>query len=137
MSLGKRVAVILAGAVAKGAFEAGAIKVLVEKLAETGGRIVRVVATSSGALNGAMLAAGVHSGDPLDAARKLAALWVSDGSLRGVFHVNVNDFCTLRGVSDQQELLRLLSSHVRPHPSGHEINCGSWSRRSVVSPANR
>jgi NTE family protein len=122
MLLGQRVAVILAGAVAKGAFEAGALKVLAEKLAETGGRIVRIVAASSGALNGTMLAAGVHSGDLLSAARNLATLWVSDGGMCRVFHVNVRDVWALKGISDQQKLLRLLSSSVRPRPSGQEID---------------
>jgi NTE family protein len=121
MNLGERVAVIMAGAVAKGAFEAGALKVLAEKLAAEGGRIVRVVAASSGALNGTLLASGVHAGDTLGATQKLADLWVREGDLFHAFHLNLADLIGLRGASDQKNLIELLSSHVQPRPSGERV----------------
>ena len=122
MHLGRRVAVILAGAVAKGAFEAGALHVLAQKLAESDGRIVRIVAASSGALNGTLLASAVHSGDLPKAAKELASLWVREGGLFHAFHLSVGDVFARKGISDQQNLLRLLSSHVKPRPSGEEID---------------
>jgi predicted acylesterase/phospholipase RssA len=121
MNLGRRVAVILAGAVAKGAFEAGALKVLAEKLAASDGRIVRIVAASSGALNGTLLAAGAHGGDLPKAAADLATLWITEGGLGHALNLNWRDMFALRGVSDQRNLLRLLSSRLRPRSSGEEI----------------
>jgi NTE family protein len=122
MQLGSRVAVILAGAVAKGAFEAGALKVLAERLSATGGRIVRIVASSSGALNATLLAAAVHDGNVPEATADLRRLWVSEGGLFHAFHLNWGDFFALKGVSDQRNILRLLSSHVKPRASGEEID---------------
>src|SRR5215468_7254604 len=49
------IAVVLAGAVAKGAFEAGAIRAL----ADADVQVLRVIGASSGALNGTVLAASV------------------------------------------------------------------------------
>jgi NTE family protein len=121
MQPGSRIAVILAGAVAKGAFEAGALKVLAEKLAASDGRIVRIVAASSGALNATLLAAAVHAGNLPEATANLARLWVREGGLFHAFHLNLGDFFTLKGVSDQRNLLQLLSSHVKPRSSGEEI----------------
>ena len=121
MGLGRNVAVILAGAVAKGAFEAGALKVLAGKLAATDGRIVRIVAASSGALNGTLLAAAAHGGNLLEGASQLADLWVREGSLFHAFHLNLGDIFRLEGLSDQRQLLDLLSSNVKPRPSGADI----------------
>jgi NTE family protein len=119
------VAVILAGAVAKGAFEAGALDVL-------GGRnvnIVRIVGASSGALNATVLASGVHAGDVPAATSKLARLWQDEASLTHVFHFNPRDVLSLRGLSDQTKLLQLLERNVEPRPAGNPIEL-----RIVASP---
>lgn len=78
---GARVAVVLAGAVAKGAFEAGILSELVPRLYKAGARIVRLVGASAGALNAAVLAAGVRAGDPEGAVRAIADIWVNEGDL--------------------------------------------------------
>ncbi len=112
------VAVILAGAVAKGAFEAGALDVLGARNV----KIVRIVGASSGALNATVLASGVHAGDVLGATSKLVKLWQDDANLSHVFHFNPKDVLTLRGLSDQTKLLRLLESNVAPRVGGHPVD---------------
>ncbi len=121
MNLGRKVAVILAGAVAKGAFEAGVLKVLARELAATDGRIVRIVAASSGALNGTLLASAAHAGNLLEGTSNLADLWVREGGLFHAFHLNLGDVFRLEGISDQRQLLELMSSHVKPRPSGADV----------------
>lgn len=64
-------AVILAGAVAKGAFEAGALEVLSER----GLRVHSVMGTSAGALCGTVYAAGIRAGREREAAREMVAMW--------------------------------------------------------------
>jgi NTE family protein len=122
MNLGERVSVILAGAVAKGAFEAGALKVLAKKLSAEGGRIARIVAASSGALNATVLAGGVHEGDTLAATSKLAELWVNEGDLFHAFHLSLTNLLGLKGLSDASNLIKLLSSHVQPKATGEKID---------------
>ncbi|HXN33249.1 MAG TPA: patatin-like phospholipase family protein, partial [Polyangiaceae bacterium] len=51
-----------------------------------------------------------------------ASLWVREGDLFHAFHMNVGDFFAMKGVSDQQGLLKLLASHIQPRPSGEEID---------------
>jgi NTE family protein len=67
-------ALVLAGAVAKGAFEAGVLSVLVERRLE----ISAVVATSAGALNAALFATGVRLGRGPRTSAKLLSLWRED-----------------------------------------------------------
>jgi NTE family protein len=106
----RTVAVVLAGAVAKGAFEAGVIRALVRADVD----IVRIVATSSGALNGTLLAAAVRTGDLVGGAERLAALWQDHAEWNEVFHTSFRNILKLEGLSDQSRLLRLLREHVRP-----------------------
>jgi len=109
---GSKIAVVLAGAVAKGAFEAGALRVL----ARADLQITRIVAASSGALNGAMLAAGVHGGDQVAYVDKLVDLWREHGGWRDAFHFEVADLLSLRGVSDQSGLFKLTRDHITAAP---------------------
>jgi NTE family protein len=111
------VAVILAGAVAKGAFEAGALAVLGSRKVN----IVRVVGASSGALNATVLAGGVHAGDVPGATSKLVELWLDQASLTHVFDLSLRDMAHLRGLSDQAKVLRLLKSNVAPREDGKPI----------------
>ncbi|MET0600473.1 MAG: patatin-like phospholipase family protein [Baekduia sp.] len=70
----QRVAVVAAGAGARGAFEAGALSVLVPWLAERGMRPTVFVGTSAGAINAALLAANAHH-EPATAADALLEFW--------------------------------------------------------------
>lgn len=107
-------ALILAGAVAKGAFGAGVI----HELARRGERIHRIVATSSGALNGVMLAAGIRAGETMEAANRLVALWRDKGDWQHVFHPNIRGLMGGQGLSDGTEITELLRANVRPAPPG-------------------
>ncbi|HEY3802662.1 MAG TPA: patatin-like phospholipase family protein [Kofleriaceae bacterium] len=123
----KRIALILAGAVAKGAFSAG----VVQALARTNVQVVRIVAASSGALNGLLFAAGIRARDPVAAADRLVELWSDHGGWSQVFHVSLGDLVRREGVSDDKNLLALIRENVQPNPSqpGADIEL-----RLVVTP---
>jgi NTE family protein len=106
----KRIAVVLAGAVAQGAFEAGAIRALVRADVE----IVRIVAASSGALNGTVLASGLRRREAIAGAETLATLWRDHAEWNEVFHASFRDLLKRDGISDQKRLLGLLRDHVPP-----------------------
>lgn len=106
----KRIAVVLAGAVAQGAFEAGAIQALVRANVE----IVRIVAASSGALNGTVLASGLRARNGIAGAETLAMLWRDHAEWNEVFHTSFRDLLKRDGLSDQKRLLKLLREHVAP-----------------------
>jgi NTE family protein len=115
--MGKQVAVILAGAVARGAFEAGALQVLAKHDVD----IVRIVAASSGALNATVLARGVCAGDVAGATSKLVDLWKTEATLASAFDVNLADVVRLEGISDSARLLGLLESNVAPCESPRPV----------------
>jgi NTE family protein len=106
-------ALVLAGAVVKGAFEAGALEVI----ASRGITVRRIVAASSGALNGTAYAAGVRARREVTAARDLVRVWEEDASLCGTLHPNLRAMLGRRGISDQRKLLALLRRHVLPNRS--------------------
>jgi predicted acylesterase/phospholipase RssA len=72
-----RAALILAGAAAKGPYAAGVLSQLAK---DHRAEIVAIAGASSGALNGAVYAAGLRAGQPEEAARLLGQLWVEDAS---------------------------------------------------------
>ncbi len=125
----KRVAVVLAGAVAKGAFEAGALRALVARDVE----IVRVVAASSGALNGTALAAGIRARRAREAVDELIGLWRKEANLCGAFNPKPFSALRLRGLSGPEKLIALLRAHV-PVCSLPEAERRPIDLRIVVSP---
>jgi predicted acylesterase/phospholipase RssA len=108
----RTIALVLAGAVAQGAFEVGAIRAL----ARSDARIARIVATSSGALNGTVLAAALRRRDPIGGGEALAGLWRDHASWNDVFHTSFRDLLRGEGLSDQKRLLELLRDHIAPSP---------------------
>ncbi|MGO9763137.1 MAG: patatin-like phospholipase family protein [Solirubrobacteraceae bacterium] len=72
----RRVAVVAAGAGARGAFEAGALSVLVKWLEEQGMRPTVFVGTSAGAINATLLAATAHL-PAAESGEQLLAFWRS------------------------------------------------------------
>lgn len=104
----RRTAVVLAGGVAKGAFEAGALDVIVAR----GVSICQVVGASSGALNATMIAAAVRAGREADATARLLTLWREDADWMKVFHVSWRDVLEGRGLSDSQKILELLRREI-------------------------
>src|SRR5437879_4895591 len=103
MTRARPMAVILAGGIAKGAFEAGALEVLTAR----GLQIGSIVATSSGALNGALLAAGVRSGRAAEAGRRLVALWQDHASWWRIFRVSARDALGGRGLLSSEKVFEL------------------------------
>jgi predicted acylesterase/phospholipase RssA len=106
----RTVALVLVGAVVKGAFEAGALSVI----ASHGIAVRRIVAASSGALNGAAYAAAVRARREVEAMRDLVHLWEEEASLFGALHPSLRAMLACRGFSDQEKLLALLRRHVLP-----------------------
>lgn len=103
-----KTAVVLAGGVAKGAFEAGALDVLIER----GVRMSQVVGASSGSLNAALLAAGIRAGRERDATRRLVELWGDDGDWMHVFHLSWKDIVARTGLSDSKEILATVRREI-------------------------
>jgi NTE family protein len=104
----KKTSVILAGGVAKGAFEAGALKVL----SEHGVPISHVVAASSGALNGVVYAAAVRAGREHEAATRLTSLWHNEGDGSHALEVSARDLLKGKGVSTTARLVDLMRREV-------------------------
>ncbi len=113
-----RIAVVLAGAVAKGAFEAGVL----HALARSNMKIVRIVGSSSGALNGTMLAAAVRSRDLAGGTQRLVELWRDRAEWNEVFRARFSLIHSLAGVSDSSRLVELLRSQIPPAPALDEVN---------------
>ncbi|MEO6777231.1 MAG: patatin-like phospholipase family protein [Kofleriaceae bacterium] len=113
-----RIAVVLAGAVAKGAFEAGVLHTLVRANV----RIVRIVAASSGALNGTMLAASVRARELEAGTAKLVELWRDHAGWTDVFRPRLRLLRTVQGISDNTKVLALLRAQIPPIPVGDEIH---------------
>ncbi|HEY0467691.1 MAG TPA: patatin-like phospholipase family protein [Polyangiaceae bacterium] len=93
-------ALVLAGAVAKGAFEAGVLSVL----AERGERISMLVATSAGSLNAALYATGVRFGREKRAAEVLQQLWAEQADWRHIVDFSLLDALGGRGLSSTAAL---------------------------------
>jgi NTE family protein len=95
-----RTALVLAGAVAKGAFEAGVLSVL----AQTHEDIGMIVATSAGALNAAVYATGIRHGRVERAAEVLSRLWDDRADLEDVAKLDLHALFGLRGISSSARL---------------------------------
>lgn len=124
-------AIVIGGAVAKGAFAAGALAELTKKLHDDGTPIRRLVGTSSGALNATMIAAGVRAGAPVAAATALAALWEEKASIWRVFEPDLASWLHRRGASGTQRIVDLLKQECPASPASPTDEV---SLRIVVTP---
>ena len=124
-------AIVIGGAVAKGAFAAGALAELTMKLGEKGVPIRRLVGTSSGALNATMLAGGVRAGDPVAAADKLTHLWEEKANVWHVFEPDLSSWVHGRGASGTHRIVDLLRKECPARGSAPPQHV---SLRIVVSP---
>ena len=104
-------ALILPGAVAKGAYEAGVIQMLIEKNIQ----IDRIVATSSGALNGVALAAGIRAGREKEVADQLVDAWIDRGGWHNSITLSPWQWLLGRGLSNRDGLLKMLTDIVVPY----------------------
>jgi NTE family protein len=106
----RAVALLLAGAATKGAFEAGVLHVLAERQVP----VTRIVAASSGALNAVAYAAGIRACRERRAAAELVSLWETRGGFWDVVHPSLRNILALRGFSDASKLLGLMRENIRP-----------------------
>jgi NTE family protein len=125
----KTIAVVLAGAVARGAFEAGVIRAL----ADADVKIVRIIASSAGALNGVVLASSVRDKNLCAGAEALHALWRDHATWSEVFHVSLPGLLSRHGISDQKKLIALLEQHMPPSQPDDPADI---NLRIVVAPLN-
>ena len=126
-------AIVLAGALMKGPFGAGALTVLsapgVRK--RLGIDVRRIVAASSGALTGAYYAHALHAGEEDNAGGRVARLWVERATLTGSLAPSLRAMVARRGFSSAAKLLRLLRDNIRPVPCRRPIEL-----RIIVTNAN-
>src|SRR4029079_18461950 len=101
-------ALILAGAVAKGAFEAGALSVLSAR----GLKVHRIVSSSAGSLNAVVFAAGIRVGRAAEAAQSLVDLWSDYATWDHVFAPSLTGLMTGRGLSKTDKVRDLLERQL-------------------------
>jgi NTE family protein len=106
-------AVVLAGAVANGAFEAGALEVV----AARGYPITRVLGTSAGALNAALLTRYLLAGEAAAGTAAMVKLWLEAATFWRVFRPSLRGLLKLEGLSSQDGLRELLRRYVEPVPA--------------------
>jgi predicted acylesterase/phospholipase RssA len=116
-------ALILAGAVAKGAYTAGVVSVLLGQEGKTQAHVEvhSVVAASSGALNGAYVAAALHAGDEDEVIGRLTEMWKDSGSFGQVFEPTFEGILGRRGASGEQKVFEILRRAIKPAPGIREI----------------
>src|SRR5439155_8370709 len=81
----------------------------------------RIVATNSGALNGAYLARAIRSGVERDAGRELERLWIEEGTVGHAFAPSLRAIGSCVGFSSNARLLDLLRANVRPSTARRPI----------------
>ncbi|MFZ5896103.1 MAG: patatin-like phospholipase family protein [Myxococcota bacterium] len=120
--MAKETAVILAGAVAKGAFEAGALEVLAPHVANLG--ITRVVGASAGALNASLFAIALRAHAERHVTTKLVELWSDAATWHNVVDFNLSDILSLKGLATADRVFDLMQRAVKgvtstdPRPMG-------------------
>jgi NTE family protein len=108
----KKVAVILAGAVAKGAYAAGVLQVIAEQQLD----VKRLVAASSGSLNAVLYASYVRRGKAREGVEELVELWADHAGFWDVFSFDLIALLRLEGVSSAAKVRRLLRSRIAAGP---------------------
>lgn len=108
-------ALILAGAVAKGAFEAGVLSVLASKNVD----ITSIVATSAGALNGAIYAAGLRFERAREAADVIRQLWEEEARWSRIVRPSLSAMLRGRGLSSTRALQALLAGGLERAAGGN------------------
>jgi NTE family protein len=106
---GDAVALVLAGAVAKGAFAVGAVT----HVARQNVPIRRIAATSSGALTAAVLGAGMATGRLAHAAEVATDLWLNHGTWSEIGHVSLGDWFHASGLLDTSNIASLVRDGIR------------------------
>ena len=124
------VALVLAGAVTQGAFAVGALSYLAEKKE---GPVRRIVATSSGALSAAVIAAGVATGRLREATAVAKDLWLDHGAWQDVVHLSPGDLLHVRGASDTSKLVALVLQGLRQVVEGASDGARQQVKLTIVT----
>lgn len=122
-------ALVLPGAIARGAYEAGVIEVLADREM----KIDRIVATSSGALNGLAYAMGIRRGREKEMAKILSEFWIQNGGWQNSLNLSPWSFIRGRGLSNPANLLKMMRAMIRPC-TGRKMN--DVELRIIVTPLN-
>jgi predicted acylesterase/phospholipase RssA len=109
MAGGDSAALVLAGAVAKGAFAVGAATYVARQNVP----IRRIAATSSGALTAAVLGAGMATGRLAYAAEVATDLWLDHGTWSDIAHVTLGDWFHASGLLDTSNIASLVREGIR------------------------
>jgi NTE family protein len=104
------VAIVLAGAVAQGAFAVGVLSYVAEKETRP---MRRIAATSSGALTGAVIAAGVATGRFREATKIAMDMWLDHGAWNDVLRLSPADWLHARGASNTSKLSSIVAEGIR------------------------
>jgi NTE family protein len=105
----KNTAIILGGGAARGGFEVGILKVLIQNHDIN---IKTIIATSSGAINGAILSAGIASGKPEQAINTLIDTWTNYGNWYNVLEISLKTLIRRKGLSTSDRLKSLIKSAI-------------------------
>lgn len=105
----KNTAIILAGALARGGFEAGALSVITKN---PNIDIRTIVATSSGALNGVALAAGIASQTVEKAMHVLIDTWIEHGNWHNVLDFSLSAIINRQGFSTSNKVKKLIKTTI-------------------------
>ena len=124
-------AIVVGGAVAKGAFAAGALAYVTEKLQQENRPIRSLVGTSSGALNATKIACGVRAGEPARAANELVELWLSTARARKFAEIDPWSALVWHGISGSDKVMEILEKAC-PIPESPE-HLRSVALRIVVA----
>jgi NTE family protein len=115
-------ALILAGAVAKGAFESGALQALAPHVERLG--ITRVVGASAGALNASLFAIALRERAEVEVSKRLVELWSDSATWHNVLDINLHDIWARTGLGSADRVLELMQRAVKgvhstdPRPMG-------------------
>lgn len=109
-------ALVLTGALAQGAFAAGALEVVARHHDDF--PIVRIVATSAGALSGTLLAAGIRGGSIEAAAAALVEHWTNAAHWGNALAPSARDLLGRRGLSTSRKVHGVLRRAVAPFVPG-------------------
>jgi NTE family protein len=123
-----KTAIILAGGVAKGAFEAGALDVIAAAKLP----VEVAIATSSGALNATMYTAGLRIGQAQRAAHTGVELWLDEATWHDVFDLTAKGVVSGRALSTSDKLLAMMRRYVDPLATEPATN--SVQLRVIVAP---
>jgi predicted acylesterase/phospholipase RssA len=127
-----KAAIVVGGAVAKGAFAAGALSVLMKHFDRNGIDVVRLVGTSSGALNAVFMAAAIRRGSLGEAPESLVELWEEKASALHFLHLDPEAAVMGKGFSSMNDVVDLLKSTVPTSTSNQ--GRAAVSVRVVVAP---